>query len=99
VLLYKPPLSDTAKQRLQVMRETTDGFVVAQKDLELRGPGEVLGTRQTGIFALRVANLLDDADLLPMVIRISDELERDHPESIGPLVRRWIKAGAQYAAV
>jgi ATP-dependent DNA helicase RecG len=99
VLLYKPPLSDTAKQRLQVMRETTDGFVVAQKDLELRGPGEVLGLRQTGIFALRVANLLDDADLLPMVIRISDELERDHPESIGPLVRRWIKAGAQYATV
>jgi ATP-dependent DNA helicase RecG len=99
VLLYKPPLSDTAKQRLHVMRETTDGFVVAQKDLELRGPGEVLGTRQAGIFALRVANLLDDADLLPTVIRISDELERGHPESIGPLVRRWIKAGAEYAAV
>jgi ATP-dependent DNA helicase RecG len=99
VLLYKPPLSEVAKQRLQVMRDTTDGFVVAQKDLELRGPGEVLGTRQTGVFALRVANLVDDADLLPEVIRISDELEREHPERVAPLVRRWIKSGAEYAKV
>jgi ATP-dependent DNA helicase RecG len=99
VLLYKPPLSELAKQRLQVMRETTDGFVVAQKDLELRGPGEVLGTRQTGVFALRIANLLDDADLLPTVIRVSDEIERDDPSSVAPLVRRWIKVGAEYAKV
>jgi ATP-dependent DNA helicase RecG len=99
VLLYKPPLSDVAKERLKVMRETTDGFVVAQKDLELRGPGEVLGTRQTGAFALRVADLLDDADLLPAVIRISDAIERDAPEHVAPLVRRWIRAGSEYAKV
>jgi ATP-dependent DNA helicase RecG len=99
VLLYKPPLSDVAKQRLQVMRETTDGFVVAQKDLELRGPGEVLGTRQTGEFALRVANLIDDADLLPTVILVSDALQRECPERVAPLVRRWIKTGVEYANV
>ena len=99
VLLYKPPLSDVAKERLKVMRETNDGFVVAQKDLELRGPGEVLGTRQTGAFALRIADLVDDADLLPAVIRISDAVEREAPERVAPLVRRWIKAGAEYAKV
>jgi ATP-dependent DNA helicase RecG len=99
VLLYKPPLSDVVKERLKVMRETTDGFIVAQKDLELRGPGEVLGTRQTGTFALRIADLLDDADLLPAVIRISDAIEREAPERVAPLVRRWIKAGAEYAKV
>ena len=99
VLLYKPPLSDVARARLEVMRETTDGFVVAQKDLQLRGPGEVLGTRQTGLFTLRVADLLDDADLLPTVIRLSDELERECPERIAPLVRRWIKARVDYAKV
>jgi ATP-dependent DNA helicase RecG len=99
VLLYKPPLSDVARERLKVMRETNDGFVVAQKDLELRGPGEVLGTRQTGMFALRVANLLDDSDLLPAVIRISDAIERASPERVAPLVRRWIRTGAEYAKV
>jgi ATP-dependent DNA helicase RecG len=99
VLLYKPPLTDVARERLKVMRETTDGFVVAQKDLELRGPGEVLGTRQTGVFALRIANLVDDSDLLPAVIRISDAIERERPERVAPLVRRWIRTGAEYAKV
>ena len=99
VLLYKPPLSDVARERLKVMRETSDGFVVAQKDLELRGPGEVLGTRQTGVFALKVANLLDDSDLLPAVIRISDAIERESPERVAPLVRRWIRTGTEYAKV
>jgi ATP-dependent DNA helicase RecG len=99
VLLYKPPLSDVARERLKVMRETNDGFVVAQKDLELRGPGEVLGTRQTGEFALRVANLVDDSDLLPAVIRISDGIERESPERVTPLVRRWIHTGEEYAKV
>ena len=81
------------------MRETNDGFVVAQKDLELRGPGEVLGTRQTGVLALRVANLVDDADLLPLVIRVSDAVETESPERVAPLVRRWIRSGAEYASV
>ena len=72
MLLYRPPLSELARERLGVLRETNDGFAVAQKDLELRGPGEVLGTRQTGVMQLRVADLLRDADLLPQVIEISE---------------------------
>jgi ATP-dependent DNA helicase RecG len=99
VLLYRPPLSEVARERLQVMRETNDGFVVAQKDLELRGPGEVLGTRQTGLSQLRVASLIDDADLLPAVIRISDAIERESPEHAALLVRRWIRTGEEYAKV
>ena len=99
VLLYKPPLSDLARDRLQVLRATNDGFAVAQKDLELRGPGEVLGTRQTGIMQLRVADLLRDADLLPQVIEISEQLLATAPDSVEPLIRRWIRGEADYAKV
>ena len=81
------------------MRATNDGFEVAQKDLELRGPGEVLGTRQTGVMELRVADLLRDADLLPAVIEISDRLLAEHPERVGPLIRRWSRGAAEYAKV
>ena len=76
-----------------------DGFAVAQKDLELRGPGEVLGTRQTGVMELRVADLLRDADLLPDVIEISEQLLATQPGCVEPLMRRWIRGGAQYAKV
>jgi ATP-dependent DNA helicase RecG len=99
VLLYRPPLSDVARQRLDLLRRTTDGFAVAQKDLELRGPGEVLGTRQTGVVQLRVADLLRDADLLPTVIRVSEELLERHPERVDPLVRRWVQGAREYAKV
>jgi ATP-dependent DNA helicase RecG len=99
VLLYKPPLGDLARERLRVMRATNDGFEVAQKDLELRGPGEVLGTRQTGVLQLRVADLLRDADLLPAVIEISDRLLAEHPERVAPLIRRWSRGDAEYAKV
>jgi len=99
VLLYKPPLSDVARQRLDLMRRTNDGFEVAQKDLELRGPGEVLGTRQTGIVQLKVADLLRDADLLPDVIRISDTLLERHPERVDALIRRWVHGAREYAKV
>jgi ATP-dependent DNA helicase RecG len=99
VLLYKPPLGDLARERLRVMRATNDGFEVAQKDLELRGPGEVLGTRQTGVMQLRVADLLRDADLLPAVIEISDRLLAEHPERVAPLIRRWSRGAAEYAKV
>jgi len=99
VLLYEPGLSRLAHQRLKVMRETTDGFVIAEKDLELRGPGEVLGTRQTGLQELKVADLQHDADLLPLVVAVSDRLEAEHPERVGPLIRRWIKSDAEYAKV
>ena len=99
VLLYKAPLSDHARERLTVLRETNDGFVVAEKDMQLRGPGEMLGTRQTGIVELRVADLARDADLLPMVVRLSDELMADAPGCVEPLTRRWIRAGSEYAKV
>ena len=99
VLLYRPPLSDVARQRLDLMRRTNDGFEVAQKDLELRGPGEVLGTRQTGIVQLKVANLLRDADLLPDVIRISDALLERQPGQADALIRRWVHGAREYAKV
>jgi ATP-dependent DNA helicase RecG len=99
VLLYRPPLSELARERLTVLRATNDGFAVAQKDLELRGPGEVLGTRQTGIMQLRVADLLRDADLLPAVIEISEQLLATAPAAVEPLIRRWIRGEAEYAKV
>ncbi len=95
VLLYKPPLGPLARERLGVLRATTDGFAVAQKDLELRGPGEVLGTRQTGVLQLRVADLVRDADLLPRVIEISDALLESHPERVAPLIRRWSRGAGR----
>ena len=99
ILLYKPPLTDVAEARLRVLRSTTDGFAIAQKDLELRGPGEVLGTRQTGLMQLRVANIVRDADLLPDVIRISDELLIRYPQRVDPLIERWTRGDSEYAKV
>jgi ATP-dependent DNA helicase RecG len=99
VLLYKPPLSALANERLKVIRATNDGFEVAQRDLQLRGPGEVLGTRQTGILQLRVADLLRDADLLPRVIEVSERLLERYPERVAPLIRRWSRGTSDYAKV
>jgi ATP-dependent DNA helicase RecG len=99
VLLYRPPLSALARERLRVLRATNDGFEVAAKDLQLRGPGEVLGTRQTGIAQLRVADLMRDADLLPTVIELSEQLLAERAELVAPLIRRWIRGAAEYAQV
>ena len=99
MLLYKPPLSQLARDRLGVLRESSDGFFVAQKDLELRGPGEVLGTRQTGLMQLKCADLVRDADLLPRVTRVSEALAHDAPESVEPLIRRWISGAHEYGKV
>lgn len=99
VLLYKPPLSQIARERLGVMRDTTDGFKVAQKDLELRGPGEMLGTRQTGLMQLKIADLVRNADLLPMVIEISDALLATDAARADGLVRRWNSGQMRYAKV
>ncbi len=90
VLMYQTPLSELAKARLAVMRETTDGFRIAERDLELRGPGEVLGTRQTGDVSLRIANLVRDSDLLPSVQQTALLLQRDYPDWIDPLIKRWL---------
>jgi ATP-dependent DNA helicase RecG len=97
VLMYHAPLSQMARARLDVMRETGDGFRIAEKDLELRGPGEMLGTRQTGQLAFRVADLARDAHLLPAVQRIGDALMRHHPESVQRLIARWIGTAVRYA--
>ena len=93
ILLYQSPLSNTARQRLGIMRETNDGFVIAQKDLELRGAGEVLGTRQTGLAEFRIATLGRDDDLLDDVTDIADTLLTRDPLVVDALVRRWIGEG------
>jgi ATP-dependent DNA helicase RecG len=96
VLLYQPPLTAVARERLGVLRETNDGFEVARRDLELRGPGELLGTRQTGLMQLRVADLSRDASLLPDVQRAA-ALMLDGPQSnIRGLVGRWVGAGERF---
>ena len=97
VLLYQPPLSRMARQRLETMRETGDGFVIAEKDLELRGPGELLGTRQTGLAAFRIADLGRDAALLPTVQRLGEALLREAPAQAERIVDRWIGGAARYA--
>ena len=97
VLLYQAPLSAMARQRLDVLRETGDGFRIAEKDLELRGPGEVLGTRQTGQLALRIADLARDAHLLPAVQRAGAVMLRDHPDLVERLIARWIGRAEHYA--
>lgn len=90
ILLYQSPLSANAHERLGIMRETNDGFVIAQKDLELRGAGEVLGTRQTGLAEFRIAQLGRDDDLLEEVTRIADRLLTHDSMAVNALVRRWI---------
>jgi ATP-dependent DNA helicase RecG len=99
VLLYHAPLGEGARERLAVMRETTDGFVIAQKDLELRGPGEVLGTRQTGEMGFRIADLLRDQPMIPRVQRAADLILERYPERVDPLIRRWVGDRSRYAAV
>ena len=99
VLLYKTPLSVAARDRLTVLRETQDGFIIAQKDLALRGPGEVLGTRQTGDLTFRLANLLRDQALLPAVQHTATTMFKDYPEHVDALIVRWLGHCVSYAAV
>ncbi|MBN7136856.1 ATP-dependent DNA helicase RecG [Lysobacter enzymogenes] len=98
VLLYRSPLSGLARQRLETMRQTHDGFVIAQKDLELRGPGELLGTRQTGLAGFRVADLGRDADLLPLVQELGERLLAESPQLADRIVSRWVGGAARYAS-
>ena len=99
VLLYRAPLGKRARDRLAVLRETTDGFEIARHDLEQRGPGEVLGTRQTGLAMLRIADLMRDQDLLPFVEKTAQQLMQDYAGHVNPLVRRWIGDATRYADV
>ncbi len=99
VLLYKPPLGPIAKQRLAVLRDTNDGFIVAQRDLELRGPGELLGTRQTGLPDYRIANLVRDAELMPEVQKTATQLQQGAEATATSIVRRWLGDAARYGKV
>ncbi|MFN3310733.1 MAG: ATP-dependent DNA helicase RecG [Thermomonas sp.] len=98
VLLYQGPLSMLARQRLDTLRQTNDGFVIAEKDLELRGPGELLGTRQTGLASFRMADLVRDADLLPQVHALADRLLGEAPDVAERVIARWVGGAARYAA-
>ena len=99
VLLYKPPLGRIAKERLAVLRDTNDGFVVAQRDLELRGPGELLGTRQTGLPDYRVANLVRDAELMPQVQITAEQIRTSSDDRAAAIVRRWLGDAGRYGKV
>jgi ATP-dependent DNA helicase RecG len=99
VLLYQPPLSAMGQERLAILRETTDGFLIAEKDLELRGPGEILGTRQTGLVGFRVADLVRDGALLPPAQKLARQLEQQAPGQAEALVRRWLPQAPRYSAV
>ena len=99
VLMYKSPLARNARNRLSTIRETTDGFKIAEKDLELRGPGEVLGTRQTGQLQMHVADLVRDRDLISKVKAAADIVIKDYPDRIQPLVARWLSDSSRYAEV
>jgi ATP-dependent DNA helicase RecG len=99
VLLYSQPLGATARERLRILRESNDGFRIAEKDLELRGPGEVLGTRQTGMLQFRVADLARDEGLLERIPEVADRLLKESPELANRLIRRWIGDAGRFAAV
>ena len=99
MLLYRAPLAKLARERLGVMRATNDGFEIARRDLELRGPGELLGTRQTGLMQLRVADLVRDADLLPQVQQAAELMLSENEANIAPLMRRWIGQGERFGKV
>ena len=98
VLMYHAPLSKQGKARLAVMRETTDGFIIAEKDLELRGPGEVLGTRQTGMMQFKIADLQRDKDLLERVRQVAEPISRN-PSIMQAITRRWLGQGEEYGHV
>jgi ATP-dependent DNA helicase RecG len=99
LLMYQSPLSDTARQRLGILRDSNDGFVIAEKDLQLRGPGEVMGTRQTGAINFKIADLARDADLLDAIQQTGEQIFTEAPHTIQPLCDRWLGTSTDYAEV
>ena len=99
VLMYKPPLGKISQKRLQVMRDTQDGFVISEKDLEIRGPGEMLGTKQTGVTEFKVANLMRDRKMLPTVQFYAKQLSQKYPQQTDLLIRRWLNNREIYGNV
>lgn len=98
-LLYKNPLSQNGQERLRIMRETNDGFIIAEKDLEIRGPGEILGTKQTGDMGFRVAKLERDDHLLDQAHYVAQQILKDHPQNAEALLKRWLPEAPRYAYV
>lgn len=98
-LLYKHPLSQNGQERLRIMRETNDGFMIAEKDLELRGPGELLGTKQTGDMNFRVAKLERDDHLLNQAHYVAQQILKDYPDQAEALLQRWLPEAPRYAYV
>ena len=99
IMLYKNPLGDTAKDRLEVIRSSRDGFYISEKDLELRGPGEILGIRQKGVVGLKIADISRDAYLIPKINKVCDQFENEFPEESEKLVKRWIGNQINYRNV
>ncbi|MDX1519722.1 MAG: ATP-dependent DNA helicase RecG, partial [Gammaproteobacteria bacterium] len=99
VLMYQPPLSGLARERLETMRATNDGFKIAEKDLQLRGPGELMGTRQAGLPQLRIADLIRDAHMLPDVQAAAAEVAQQYPEQSKRLIARWQQSTQVYDKV
>jgi ATP-dependent DNA helicase RecG len=99
VLLYQTPLGEHSRARLGAMRESSDGFYIAERDLELRGPGEVLGTRQTGLMEFRLADIQLHGDLLPRVQEIAGRMMDNNPEMVDQLIRRWLGSAERFATV
>ena len=99
LLLYQSPLSDNAKQRLGILRDSNDGFVIAEQDLLLRGPGEVMGTRQTGQVTFKIADLARDAEILDNIPKVANFMFAEQPEAVAPLIERWLGHPSNYSEV
>ena len=97
--MFQSPLGKTSRRRLDIMRQTNDGFEIARHDLEFRGPGELMGTRQTGDQQLRIANIVRDQTLLPLVEQTAEILIAHHPQRIDSIISRWVSHKAKYAEV
>lgn len=97
VLLYKSPLSKTAQKRLGVLRESNDGFVIAQRDLEIRGPGELLGTKQTGIAEFKVADLVRDQYMIPQIQKLARYIHQNYPDNAKAIIDRWLANRENYS--
>jgi ATP-dependent DNA helicase RecG len=97
LLMYKSPLSKTATKRLGVLRESSDGFYIAEKDLEIRGPGELLGTRQTGLAELKIADLARDGELIPEVQQQAYLIWHQSPQQAQQLINRWLGNREKYS--
>ena len=96
VLMYKPPLGKISSKRLQVMRDSQDGFYIAEKDLEIRGTGEILGTKQTGSAEFKVANLMRDRKIIPLAQRYAKQIIVENPPLAEALIKRWLNEKAEY---